>query len=121
MRIITTLHTHRSILPFHHRTGRVRPLSTIVEHLPLVSIIDQSRKRRALLNSIDFVSNQLRSFLIWFEMVKKKIDNRIRVLIENGIKTFQRSLIVVVGDKGRDQVTTMLLMKNQRYQPQRFV
>ena len=37
-------------------------------------------------------------------MVKKKIDNRIRVLIENGIKSFQRSLIVVVGDKGRDQV-----------------
>ena len=37
-------------------------------------------------------------------MVKKKIDNRIRVLIENGIKSFERSLIVVVGDKGRDQV-----------------
>ena len=37
-------------------------------------------------------------------MVKKKIDNRIRVLIENGIKSFHRSLIVVVGDKGRDQV-----------------
>jgi N-acetyltransferase 10 len=37
-------------------------------------------------------------------MVKKKIDNRIRVLIENGIQSFHRSLIVVVGDKGRDQV-----------------
>ncbi len=37
-------------------------------------------------------------------MVKKKIDNRIRVLIENGIQLFHRSLIVIVGDKGRDQV-----------------
>jgi N-acetyltransferase 10 len=40
-------------------------------------------------------------------MVKKKIDNRIRVLIENGIRTFNRSLIVVVGDKGRDQVVIL--------------
>lgn len=37
-------------------------------------------------------------------MVKKKIDNRIRLLIENGIQSNHRSLIVVVGDKGRDQV-----------------
>ncbi|CAF3313909.1 unnamed protein product [Rotaria socialis] len=40
-------------------------------------------------------------------MVKKKIDNRIRILIENGLKTFHRSLIVVVGDKGRDQVVIL--------------
>jgi len=40
-------------------------------------------------------------------MVKKKIDNRIRTLIENGIKSFHRSLIVVVGDKGRDQVVIL--------------
>ena len=40
-------------------------------------------------------------------MVKKKIDNRLRVLIENGIKSNHRSLIVVVGDKGRDQVVIL--------------
>ncbi len=40
-------------------------------------------------------------------MVKKKIDNRIRVLIENGIQLNHRSLIVVVGDKGRDQVVIL--------------
>ncbi|CAF1021308.1 unnamed protein product [Rotaria sordida] len=40
-------------------------------------------------------------------MVKKKIDNRIRILIENGIKSFNRSLIVIVGDKGRDQVVIL--------------
>ena len=37
-------------------------------------------------------------------MVRKKIDNRIRVLIENGVETGHRSMIVVVGDKGPDQV-----------------
>ena len=40
-------------------------------------------------------------------MVKKKIDNRLRILIENGIKSNHRSLIVVVGDKGRDQVKSL--------------
>ncbi|XP_073977279.1 RNA cytidine acetyltransferase l(1)G0020 isoform X2 [Rhodnius prolixus] len=37
-------------------------------------------------------------------MTRTKIDNRIRLLIENGIKTSHRSMFVVVGDKGRDQV-----------------
>jgi len=40
-------------------------------------------------------------------MVKKKIDNRLRVLIENGIQLNNRSLVVVVGDKGRDQVVIL--------------
>lgn len=38
------------------------------------------------------------------KMVLKKIDNRIRILIENGVQTKHRSLFVVVGDKGKDQV-----------------
>ena len=38
-------------------------------------------------------------------MVLKKIDNRIRVLIENGVQKRHRSLFVVVGDKGKDQVS----------------
>uniref|UniRef100_A0A182J3W1 RNA cytidine acetyltransferase n=1 Tax=Anopheles atroparvus TaxID=41427 RepID=A0A182J3W1_ANOAO len=37
-------------------------------------------------------------------MVKKKIDNRIRVMIENGVKLGHRTMFVVVGDKARDQV-----------------
>ncbi|KOB78768.1 Uncharacterized protein OBRU01_00981 [Operophtera brumata] len=36
-------------------------------------------------------------------MVKKKIDNRIRVMIENGVKLGHRTMILLVGDKGRDQ------------------
>lgn len=37
-------------------------------------------------------------------MVKKKIDNRIRVMIENGVKLGHRTMFIVVGDKARDQV-----------------
>ncbi|CAL4185238.1 unnamed protein product, partial [Meganyctiphanes norvegica] len=37
-------------------------------------------------------------------MVKRKIDNRIRVLIENGAAQGHRTLVVLVGDKSRDQV-----------------
>lgn len=43
-------------------------------------------------------------------MVKKKIDNRIRVMIENGVKTKHRTLFVIVGDKGRDQVKNFIYM-----------
>jgi hypothetical protein len=41
-------------------------------------------------------------------MVKKKIDNRIRVMIENGVKLGHRSMFVIVGDKGRDQVILLI-------------
>ncbi len=42
-------------------------------------------------------------------MVRKKIDNRIRVLIENGVITRHRSFFVVVGDKAKDQVNILFL------------
>ncbi|XP_054263495.1 RNA cytidine acetyltransferase [Macrosteles quadrilineatus] len=40
-------------------------------------------------------------------MVRKKIDNRIRVLIENGVTLGHRTMFVVVGDKGKDQVVIL--------------
>ncbi|GLV37158.1 lethal (1) G0020 [Carabus blaptoides fortunei] len=40
-------------------------------------------------------------------MVRKKIDNRIRVLIENGVKLGHRTVFAIVGDKGRDQVVIL--------------
>lgn len=40
-------------------------------------------------------------------MVHKKLDNRIRVLIENQVKNAHRSLFVVVGKKGREQVVVL--------------
>ena len=39
-------------------------------------------------------------------MVRVKLDNRIRVLIENGVAKKHRSFFIIVGDKGRDQVGT---------------
>nr|ALU63749.1 N-acetyltransferase 10 [Haliotis madaka] len=40
-------------------------------------------------------------------MVRKKIDNRIRVMLENGVANKHRSLFVIVGDHGRDQVVIL--------------
>ncbi|XP_012580639.1 PREDICTED: N-acetyltransferase 10 [Condylura cristata] len=40
-------------------------------------------------------------------MHRKKVDNRLRILIENGVAERQRSLFVVVGDRGKDQVVIL--------------
>jgi len=40
-------------------------------------------------------------------MPRKKVDNRVRVLIENGVKTRTRSFFVLVGDRGKDQVVNL--------------
>ena len=37
-------------------------------------------------------------------MVKRKIDQRLRTLVENGVQTRHRSLFVIVGDHGQYQV-----------------
>ena len=41
-------------------------------------------------------------------MVQKKIDNRIRTLIENGVKLNQRTLMIIIGDNGKDQVVLVI-------------
>lgn len=40
-------------------------------------------------------------------MAKKKLDQRIRTLIENGVKSSHRSFFVIVGDHGREQVVNL--------------
>ncbi|RHY48911.1 hypothetical protein DYB34_009543, partial [Aphanomyces astaci] len=40
-------------------------------------------------------------------MVKKKVDARVRTLIENCVKTNHRSFFVLVGDHGKDQVVNL--------------
>ncbi len=42
--------------------------------------------------------------------MKKKIDSRIQTLIENGFKTNQRTMLVVVGDRARYQVVNFHYM-----------
>lgn len=36
--------------------------------------------------------------------MKKKIDDKIRILIENSFTLNERSMFIIVGDRGRDQV-----------------
>ncbi|XP_050457216.1 RNA cytidine acetyltransferase [Cataglyphis hispanica] len=40
-------------------------------------------------------------------MVRRKIDNRIRVLIENGVSLGHRTMFIIVGEKARDQVVLL--------------
>ncbi|KAG6797006.1 RNA cytidine acetyltransferase [Apis mellifera caucasica] len=40
-------------------------------------------------------------------MVRKKIDNRIRILIENGVITGYRTMFIIIGEKARDQVVLL--------------
>lgn len=40
-------------------------------------------------------------------MVKKKVDSRVVGLIESGVRTGHRSLLVLVGDHGKDQVENL--------------
>lgn len=42
--------------------------------------------------------------------MKKKVDSRIRTLIENGVRTRHRSMFVLVGDRGREQLPTLYYM-----------
>ena len=39
--------------------------------------------------------------------MRKKVDSRIRTLVENCVKLHQRAMFVIVGDKGRDQVVNL--------------
>lgn len=43
-------------------------------------------------------------------MVRKKVDARIRTMIENCVKLQHRGMVVIVGDKGRDQVVNLHYM-----------
>ena len=48
------------------------------------------------------------------KIVRKKIDNRIRVMIENGITLGHRTMFAVVGDKAKDQVVILHHMVRTR-------
>lgn len=41
------------------------------------------------------------------DIMRKKVDARVRTLIENGVKLRHRSLFVIVGDGGREQVVNL--------------
>ena len=43
-------------------------------------------------------------------MLIKKIDNNIHTLISNAINTNQRSMFLIIGDKGLDQVSNLHML-----------
>eukprot|EP00913_Durusdinium_trenchii_P016654 g15654.t1 len=45
--------------------------------------------------------------------MRKKVDGRVRTLVENGIKTHTRCMFVIVGDHGREQVVNLHFMVNK--------
>jgi hypothetical protein len=45
--------------------------------------------------------------------VRKKVDARVRTLIENSMKTRTRSFFVIVGDRGKDQVVNLHYMMSK--------
>jgi len=49
----------------------------------------------------------LLQFWLAAKMVKKKIDARVRGLLQSGVNNGHRSFIILVGDKGRDQVVNL--------------
>ncbi|XP_020080248.1 RNA cytidine acetyltransferase 1-like [Ananas comosus] len=45
--------------------------------------------------------------------MRKKVDDRIRTLIENGVKLRHRSMFIIVGDKSRDQIVNLNYMRSK--------
>lgn len=45
--------------------------------------------------------------------MRKKIDPKIKVLIENVLKLRQRGIFVIIGDRGKDQVVNLYYMMSQ--------
>lgn len=44
------------------------------------------------------------------QLIRKKVDSRIRNLIENGVKSAHRTFFVIIGDHGKDQVMYLHFM-----------
>lgn len=42
--------------------------------------------------------------------MRKKVDNRIRILVENAVVQRHRAFFVMVGDRGKDQVVNLHYM-----------
>ena len=59
---------------------------------PLLDIEPRTRARTCVANK-----NKMR----------KKVDSRIRTLVENGVKLNERTLFVVVGDNAREQIVNI--------------
>ncbi|XP_036182162.1 RNA cytidine acetyltransferase isoform X4 [Myotis myotis] len=78
----------------------------LLQGLPPPLSLSWQQQSQTLIRSQDF-GTVLGLPVIVLTMHRKKVDNRIRILIENGVAERQRSLFVVVGDRGKDQVVIL--------------
>lgn len=85
-----------------------QPIGHIVTENAYQVLISFSVRRRLV--SVHFIGYYPRVVTFTFavhEMSRRKVDNRVRVLIENGVALRYRIMFVIVGDKGRDQVSVL--------------
>ena len=85
-----------------------QPIGHIVTENAYQVLISFSVRRRLV--SVHFIGYYPRVVTFTFavhEMSRRKVDNRVRVLIENGVALRYRTMFVIVGDKGRDQVSVL--------------
>jgi N-acetyltransferase 10 len=75
----------------------MKSVATIAQLLRTLSFFQQETKKSFFI--FHFLHQEMGP-----PLVKKKVDSRIRALIENGVKTRHRSFFVIVGDHGKDQV-----------------
>jgi hypothetical protein len=61
-----------------------------------------------LTNGILFSDLDFLLLFCFFIMARKAIDSRIHTLVKNGVQQKHRSFFVLVGDRGRDQVSKQI-------------
>ena len=59
------------------------------------------------------LSSQVQQTITKMPPKRKKVDARVRTLIENGVKKNHRSFFVVVGDRGREQIPNLHYVLNK--------
>ena len=76
----------------------------VYEHFQFFS----KKKTKEVKETITVGESKAFCFRLGFsEMVRKKLDERIRTLLERGVVTGQRSMLVIVGDHGKDQIPNL--------------
>ena len=89
------------------------PISAI--QVPLRHLRKKNSSLSSLFISSIFLFSSLSSSFIaelrnMATTIRKKVDARIRTLIENGVRLRHRSMFVLVGDRGRDQIVNLHYM-----------